>query len=132
LVFSYLRPGSERASGIHHIRPRSEGGDSYADNLIALCGAHHRAGHRGELEITGSVSTGVRFRHADGTEYGQAAEPVTVETQVKVFAALRRLGFREGEARRALAPICANRESGEAKCESVLREALAKLTTPTR
>ncbi len=31
---------------LHHIRPRSQGGAHTADNLITLCSAHHRLGHR--------------------------------------------------------------------------------------
>jgi hypothetical protein len=117
---------------VHHIQPRSEGGGNDADNLITLCGAHHRAGHRGELEISGGVATGVRFRHADGTGYGQGVAPTVVETNVKVFAALRGLGFREAETRQVLAQLAVNRAPREARLEPVLREALAKLTAPRR
>jgi Holliday junction resolvasome RuvABC DNA-binding subunit len=107
-----------------------EGGGNHADNLIVLCGAHHRAGHRGELEITGSVATGVRFQHADGNGYGHSVEARAVQIQVKVFATLRRLGFREAETRQALAQLGTMRKPGDATFECVLREALAKLTTP--
>jgi hypothetical protein len=115
---------------VHHILSRSEGGSNDADNLIVLCGAHHRSAHRGELEISGRVSTGVRFRHADGSGYGRVVDSSVVQSQVKVFGALRRLGFREAEARRVLAEICTDRELREATSASVLREAVAKLTTP--
>jgi HNH endonuclease len=54
---------------LHHIQPRSQGGRHDASNFITLCGAHHRAAHRGELLIDGNTSTSVRFRHADGSEY---------------------------------------------------------------
>jgi Holliday junction resolvasome RuvABC DNA-binding subunit len=50
------------------------------------------------------------------------------EVRSKVFGALRRLGFRETETRHVLSQIGANREPSEANFESVLREALAKLT----
>jgi hypothetical protein len=119
---------NSRYLDIHHIRPRSEGGDNDSNNLIALCGAHHRAVHRGELGITGSIEIGVRFRHADGKDYGQAVDSRAIVTQVKVFAALRRLGFREVETRRVLAQIGANREPQERDFERFLREALARLT----
>jgi hypothetical protein len=36
---------------VHHLELRSEGGRNEADNLITLCGAHHRAAHRGERAI---------------------------------------------------------------------------------
>jgi hypothetical protein len=55
---------------LHHLRPRCEGGDHDPDQIIVLCGAHHRAVHRGTLWIEGTVSEGLRFRHADGTAYG--------------------------------------------------------------
>ena len=116
---------------LHHVEPRSEGGRNEADNMITLCGVHHRAAHRGELAVEGSVSTGVRFRHADGSDYGRAPEPRVAEIQAKAFAALRGLGFREGEIRRALAGSDERGSAREANIERVLRDALAKLTTPS-
>jgi 5-methylcytosine-specific restriction endonuclease McrA len=115
---------------LHHVLPRSKGGRNEADNLITLCGAHHRAAHRAELVVAGNVSTGVRFRHADGNDYGQALEPRVAETRAKAFAALRGLGFREGEIRRALAESCKHGHQREANIERVVRDALAKLTAP--
>ena len=114
---------------VHHVALRSEGGGHDADNLTTLCGAHHRAAHRGELVVSGTGSVGVRFRHADGSEYGQAPEPTAVELHSKAFAALRGLGFREGEIRRALAESCKLAVT-EMKIERVLRDALGRLTPP--
>jgi len=34
---------------VHHLDPRAEGGGHEPENLITLCGAHHRALHRGEI-----------------------------------------------------------------------------------
>jgi 5-methylcytosine-specific restriction endonuclease McrA len=115
---------------LHHVELQSEGGGSKADNLVTLCGAHHRAAHRGELVVTGSVSSGVRFRHADGSDYGQALEPRAAEIQAKAFAALRGLGFRESEIRRALADSCKRGDARETSVERVVRDALVALTTP--
>jgi Holliday junction resolvasome RuvABC DNA-binding subunit len=89
---------------------------------------HHRAAHRGELVVTGSVSTGVRFRHADGSDYGRALEPRVAEIQAKAFLALRGLGFREGEVRRALAESRKRGDDRQASIERVVRDALAELT----
>jgi hypothetical protein len=36
---------------------------------------HHSAVHRGELIVSGAVSTGLRFQHADGTNYGGLVSP---------------------------------------------------------
>ncbi len=114
---------------VHHIALRSEGGGHDADNLTTLCGAHHRAVHRGELFVSGSVSAGVRFRHADGSDYGRAPEPSAVEVHARAFAALRGLGFREGEVRRALVESC-KLAVPEMNIERILLDALARLTAP--
>jgi hypothetical protein len=117
---------------VHHIELRSEGGRSEPDNLICLCGAHHRAVHRGELHASGRVSTGVHFEHADGSVYGRALMPRLVDTQAKAFAALRGLGFREGEIRGVLAKF-GGRDVGvasdEQNVERMVRAALTELTT---
>ena len=125
-------PGCRNARflDLHHFEPRSEGGGNKTDNLITLCGVHHRAAHRGELAVEGSLSTGVRFRHADGSDYGQALEPRAVEIQAKAFAALRGLGFREGDVRRALAESCKRGDDRTANIERLVRDALARLTAP--
>jgi len=87
---------------IHHLVPRSDGGEHDPDTLVVLCSAHHRALHRGQLIVEGRVSTGARFRHADGAPYGHALEPRAVAVQEEAFRALRALGFRETEVQRAL------------------------------
>jgi Holliday junction resolvasome RuvABC DNA-binding subunit len=104
--------------------------DAEDRRVITLCGVHHRAAHRGELLVAGSVSAGVRFRHADGSDYGQPLEPRAAEVQGKAFGALRGLGFREGEIRRVLAGSCKRGDGLEANVERIVRDALAKLTTP--
>jgi 5-methylcytosine-specific restriction endonuclease McrA len=115
---------------LHHIELSSEGGGNETDNLVTLCGAHHRAAHRGQLAISGSVSTGVRFRHADGSDYGHVTDPLIAETQAKAFAALRGLGFREREVRRVLGEVLQSSSDGERDLESVLRRALSRLRSP--
>ena len=47
---------SSRHLHLHHIVPRSHGGDHDPENLIALCGGHHRAHHDGQLAISGTAS----------------------------------------------------------------------------
>ncbi len=112
---------------VHHIELRSEGGNHDPNKLITLCGAHHRASHRGEIMITGMVSQGLVFRHADGSEYGRAVVPRTVDLQTKAFEALRTLGFGEGEVRRALDRVREATRSA-ATVQEILRAALAVLT----
>ncbi len=112
---------------VHHIELRSEGGNHDPDLLLTLCGAHHRASHRGEIVITGTISQGLVFRHADGTEYGRAVAPRSIDLQTKAFEALRTLGFREGEVRRALEHIRQATRSAHT-VQEILRAALAVLT----
>ena len=125
-------PGCRNGSFLdsHHLELRSEGGTHHIDNLLSICGAHHRALHRNELIIEGYLSTGLRFRHADGSEYGQPVQPRTLDAHTKTFAALRHLGFREGPVRAVCAELRQRRELSDATPERLLREALARLTGP--
>jgi HNH endonuclease len=50
---------NSRFLDVHHIQPRSRGGRNEAGNLITLCGAHHRAIHRGDLALE-STAGGLR------------------------------------------------------------------------
>jgi hypothetical protein len=82
---------------------------------------------RGELFVSGRVSTGVRFRHADGTDYGGPVAPRAAESRTKVFQALRGLGFREKHVKLALEHVGA-RVGVRAEYEPLFREVLAVLT----
>ena len=113
---------------VHHLDLRSEGGTHDPDRLIVLCGAHHRALRRGQLQIAGSVSSGLTFRHADGSAYGQLPSPAVSVAYTKAFQALRCMGFRESETRRALAELQRRADGSPETTERVLREALALLT----
>ena len=53
---------------IHHITPWSEGGTTDLDNLILLCGYHHRWVHEHGWHITGPPGQHV-FRRPDWTPY---------------------------------------------------------------
>jgi hypothetical protein len=112
---------------VHHLELRSEGGTHDPDRLVVLCAAHHRALHDGKLRITGAVSTGLTFTHADGSQYGQhMPDAAAAVAYTKAFGALRSLGFKEAETRRALARV---REHGHvSSTEEVIRKALALLT----
>ena len=112
---------------LHHVETREDGGAHEADNLVTLCGAHHRAVHRGELIVQGRVSTGLSFRHADGTEYGGVVSAPDAGTQAVAFQALRRLGFGEGETRRVLSQVLTHM-GNEPNLERVLRSALDQLS----
>jgi hypothetical protein len=97
-------PGCKHATwvDVHHLRAREEGGGHEPENLITICGAHHRTLHRGSLRAEGTPAGGLTFRHADGSAYGRVQAPVVADARAKAFLALRGLGFRESEARWAI------------------------------
>jgi hypothetical protein len=113
---------------VHHVIAREAGGGNDADNLITLCGAHHRAVHRGELVVEGSAID-VRFLHADGRRYGDVVTPHSADVFEKVSAALRNLGFKDREIRAVLGELRRSPEATSDRPEDVLRKAVGKLTT---
>jgi hypothetical protein len=120
-------PGCRHATWVdaHHIDPKAEGGDHDPDNLVCLCGAHHLAVHRGDLVVEGRVSSGLTFRHADGSDYGGPVSPHAAEVSATVFRAMRGLGFRESDARRAV-ERAATHVGRQASAEALLKAALAE------
>ena len=110
------------------MRLRSEGGDHDPSRLFTACSVHHAQLHEGLLLVEGDSVADLRFRHADGTEYGKrppGGEEVALFASV--FSALRHMGFRETEAKRALAEV-RSRVGREATLEEVLRLALRVAT----
>jgi 5-methylcytosine-specific restriction endonuclease McrA len=122
-------PGCRHATfvDLHHIRTRADGGKHDEDNLVVLCSAHHRALHRGQLEIVGCVRQGLVFRRADGAAYGALGAPRRVDAGERAFRGLRGLGFGEREARRAVERV---RSAGDTA--TLLRRALSLLTEPSQ
>src|SRR6185436_19124620 len=84
--------------------------------------------HRGQLVVEGRISTGLTFRHADGTVYGNGVRPRELAMFEEAFRALRALGFRESEARRGLESVRASAHAGDESVLGILRQALAWLT----
>ena len=119
-------PGCRNATyvDLHHLELRSEGGADDPDNLVVVCGAHHGLLHRGRLRIEGKVSTGVRVRHAEGSDYGRTPSPALAEASARTFAALRNLGFSEKAARAALQRAL-SAASADVTTEALLRSALS-------
>jgi hypothetical protein len=112
---------------LHHLELRSEGGRHSLDNVICICGSHHRAAHRGVILLDRSEGGALRVRHADGTEYGRGVKPQTMELRAKVFSALRHLGFREGEVRAALEQLQREPAGEQISFDGLLRAALDRL-----
>lgn len=62
---------------VHHIIPWANGGRTDLDNLILLCGFHHRFVHERGWHITGSPDNRV-FRRPDWTPYPHPRRPLDV------------------------------------------------------
>jgi len=111
---------------VHHMKPREEGGDHDPDGLVTLCAAHHKAVHEGRIVIEGRAPDRLAFFHADGTPYGGAVSADVIELKTKAFQALRHMGFKQTEVRRAL--DATNSHVGNLTLESIVRQALLVLT----
>jgi hypothetical protein len=118
-----FQAAATRRVDLHHLEARADGGTHDEDNLVVLCSAHHRAVHRGQLEMAGSVSRGLMFRRGDGAPYGTFDSPDAADRCERAFRALRTMGFGEREVRRAVEQA---RSSDD--IETVLRRALSLLT----
>ena len=126
-------PGCRNATfvDLHHVQLRSEGGRNQLANLVTVCGAHHRAAHRGKLVIEHDAHGAVLFRHADGTDYGHPLQPKAADLQAKLFSALRNLGFREREIRAVLEELRQDSKLRDASIECLLREGLRRIRLPS-
>ena len=111
---------------VHHLNLRSEGGGHTFDNLVTLCPAHHRALHFGQLTVDGAPSTGLVFRHSDGSMYGTEPSAARADIAQKVFLALTGQGFSEKQVREVLPRAMADTELKT--CGQILRAALICLT----
>jgi Holliday junction resolvasome RuvABC DNA-binding subunit len=77
--------------------------------------------------VEGNHATGFRFRHADGSVYGEPSCPQTALDRGRAFQALCRLGFRPSAARQALEQVGAM-SGADASLEQCVRQALRLLT----
>jgi hypothetical protein len=66
---------------------------------------------------------------ASSRDYGGGVNPLRAHALASTFVALRGLGFREGEIRRAQAEVLRRNASEDANIERLLRATLAKLTS---
>jgi hypothetical protein len=125
-------PGCRSATflDVHHIRARADGGAHGSSNLVALCGTHHDAIHRGALLLEGDADAALAFRHADGTIYGAPVAPVAATQHLAdAFTALRTMGWKEREARQAVDTIRPH-VGPEEPLAAVLRRCLAVMRIP--
>jgi hypothetical protein len=70
-------PGCCRAAvHAHHVQYRSRGGGDEAENLTALCAAHHLVGvHRGYLRVRGEAPHGLSWRLGFGPTSARLGAP---------------------------------------------------------
>ena len=93
-------PGCDATLGleVHHLIHWEHGGGTDTDNLLLVCGKHHRMHHRGRLDITGNADQpdGLQFRNQHGRIITrircstQLANRATAETGGRVCASRRR------------------------------------------
>lgn len=67
-------PGCTRTRFLHahHVRPWSRGGATSLDNLVLLCGEHHRALHDGGFSVVALGRQRFRFHGPGGAHYPEA------------------------------------------------------------
>ena len=68
--------GNTRYLHAHHVIHRGHGGLSVPENLVLLCGHHHRVLHRHGYQVTRKLDTSWLFRRPDGTVI--AAKPTAM------------------------------------------------------
>ncbi|HVE92248.1 MAG TPA: DUF222 domain-containing protein [Actinomycetota bacterium] len=71
--------GRNRWVDSHHIVPWSRSGPTDLDNLVLLCGQHHRLMHEGGWRLEGGPDSKLTFRRPDGTPL--AIGPLKMSTQ---------------------------------------------------
>ena len=131
-----------RCLDVHHIRPRSEGGDHDPANLVVLCSGHHNLHHAGLLSITGRAPDQLVFIRGgkvlvDARSPGQtnASEALHQHTATSRFAdvtrrehakqALVQLGYKARAAGAAIDEVMAHVGS-DAEVGTVVKAALAR------
>jgi len=86
-------PGCERKlwTNIHHQKPWGEGGRTDMDNLLVLCGPHHRLVHEGQWEVRGDPNDVVEFVSPDGRVFREGPTPARPEFSERITALVDRL-----------------------------------------
>jgi hypothetical protein len=69
---------------IHHLVAWSEGGPTDMDNLMMLCGVHHRLVHEGGWKIVGDPNGELTFIAPDGRVFAQGPPPLRAEVKERV------------------------------------------------
>lgn len=77
---------------IHHLVHWAEGGPTEMDNLIMLCGTHHRLVHEGKWKISGDPNGELTFIDPTGRVFAQGPHPLHKEVVPKVKALVGKTG----------------------------------------
>jgi hypothetical protein len=105
---------------LDHIEPRARGGSDTLENLRVRCRAHNQLWAEQAFGRE-QVEQARHFRQQKSTVVGSGADLATLE---KVRATLRSLGFREAQAREAVATVAKLHANERLTLERALREAL--------
>lgn len=86
-------PGCERKlwTNIHHQKPWAEGGPTDMNNLLVLCGPHHRLVHEGGWEVRGDPNDELEFVAPDGRVFREGPTPARPEVFERISALVDRL-----------------------------------------
>jgi len=79
-------PGCERTRWLHlhHLVHWADGGPTDLDNLVALCGHHHRLVHEGGWRLAGHPGRQLTFLRADGSAFRPGPEPLRPEVRARL------------------------------------------------
>jgi hypothetical protein len=117
---------------LDHVDPKAIGGTNDHDNLRVRCRAHNQLWAE-QVFGRDPIARSRDFRRKKSTMNGQLVPASThagsARTFEKVHTALRRMGFRDAQARKALATVLAVHHQGEPPTpEQALREAVLVAT----
>ncbi len=112
---------------IHHLEYPLDG-PCREEQVLGLCGAHHRRVHEGALLIQRGTDGALSYRHADGADYGAALSVTWHALRDMAQSALVHMGFPAARVRQALVRLGAgDGEERPATIHALLRQALALL-----
>ncbi len=135
-----------RCLDVHHIRPRSEGGDHDPANLVVLCSGHHKLHHARLLSLSGRAPDQLVFMRdgnvlVDARSPGQtnASEALRQQAATSKFAdvtrrehakqALMQFGYKARAAGAAIDEVIAHVDS-DADVGTIVKAALARGAAP--
>jgi hypothetical protein len=114
---------SARNIDLHHIVPRSEGGEHTLENILLLCESHHLAHHAGALIIAGTATSATFTRRAHHAF-------AIAERAVETASALKALGFDRHEVKAAMEKTRTHVGTAELTLEQWIKIALGFCPKP--